>query len=156
MRKRSIFLPFLVVGFLVILTTFPTVSGHSVQTDWEIGRLKVTAWYGGGDPMKDAIVKVYTSYSGTNELYENGKMNENGVFFFTPKARIEDYKVIVQSPGGHKDDLTINLGDKSVEGDGSEMPLYTRIAAGFGYLIGLAGIAFGYLGWRKKKEHEEE
>lgn len=154
MKKKTIFLSCLVAGLLLSLITSPGVLGHRVQTDWEIGELKVVAWYGGGEPMKNATVKIYTSEAGKNQLYENGKMNENGRFFFTPKVGVENYRVIVQSPGGHRDNLTINLGAESSKKSGEKIPLYTRIGAGFGYLIGLAGIALGYLGWKKKYEEE--
>jgi len=35
----------------------------------------------------------------------------------------------------------------------AEMPLYTRAIAGFGYLIGLAGAAMLYMGWKLKKKY---
>ncbi len=156
MREKSVFLSCLAASLILTLLVVPGASGHSVQTDWEIGKLKVIAWYGGGDPMEDATVEIYTPETSGNELYENGKMNENGVFFFPPKVGVENYQVVVQSSGGHRDNLTINLGSKSSEKIGEGMPLYTRIGAGFGYLIGLAGIALGYLGWKKKREYGEE
>ena len=33
------------------------------------------------------------------------------------------------------------------------MPLYTSAIAGFGYLIGLAGAAMLYMGWKLKKKY---
>ena len=34
------------------------------------------------------------------------------------------------------------------------MPLYSRIIAGFGYLIGIAGAAMAYMGWKQKKKYK--
>ncbi|KXA96334.1 hypothetical protein AKJ39_04760 [candidate division MSBL1 archaeon SCGC-AAA259J03] len=139
---------------LIILTVVPSVAyAHRVHTDWRYEEIRVEAWYGGGDAMRDADVKVYIVKERENELYETGKTNENGIFYFAPKVGADNYRVEVEASGGHKDSLEISLEKGSLERDKS-MSLYLRIGAGFGYLLGLAGIAIGYLGWKKKKEPE--
>ncbi len=57
---------------------------------------------------------------------------------------------------GHRGETTINLSQDVAEAGGTsaEMPLYSRIIAGFGYLIGIAGVAMAYMGWKQKKKYE--
>jgi nickel transport protein len=62
---------------------------------------------------------------------------------------------------GHKAEAVINLSQEAAgvsagaAGMETEMPLYTRAIAGFGYLIGLTGAAMAYMGWKLKKKYEQ-
>lgn len=149
-------LVFAIFAMLLVLSclSISTVSAHRVYVKGEIGEIGVKAWFGGGEPMRDADVEVYAIKEGKEELYREGKTDENGKFGFAPKIGVEEYKVVVESPGGHKGETVVNLTQAASSGEGTEMPLYTRAIAGFGYLIGLAGAAMAYMGWKMKKKYE--
>lgn len=147
MRNKLLF-SFL-MSLMILALMPPIASAHSVYVDWDYGEIEVEAYYGGGGAMKNADVKVYIVREEKEELYRTGKTDENGIFNFTPKPGFDNYRVEVGKEG-HQDSLEINLEEGSPEE--SSVPLYRRIAAGFGYLLGLAGIAIGYLGWKKGKE----
>ncbi len=149
-------LVFAVFAMLLVLSclSISAVSAHRVYVKGEIWEIGVKAWFGGGEPMRDADVEVYAIKEGKEELYGEGKTDENGKFGFAPKIGVEEYKVVVESPGGHKGETVVNLTQAASPGEGTEMPLYTRTIAGFGYLIGLAGAAMAYMGWKMKKKYE--
>lgn len=151
MKKNTLF--GLIIGALVITLLSPSASAHRVHAKWEVGQVKVEAWYGGGDPMKNADVMVYAIEDGESELYENGKTDDEGIFVFTPKAGVENYQVVVESSGGHKDNFSLSLMG-ATEDTGGQLPLYTRIGAGIGYLLALAGAAMLYQGWKTKRNYE--
>lgn len=146
MRNKIVL--FSVILLMLILTS--PVASHRVHTNWEIGEVEIKAWYGGGEPMADADVKVFINQSGEQVVYEEGKTDENGVFAFSPKVGINNYTAEVGSTG-HKGELKINLAESPSSGEEQELPLYMRIAAGFGYLLGLAGVALAYTSWKKSK-----
>lgn len=150
-------LVFAVLALVLVLSVSATtiVSAHRVYVKGEIVEIGVKAWFGGGEPMRDADVEVYATKEGKEELYREGKTDENGKFRFAPKIGVEEYKVVVESPGGHRGETVINLTQAASPGEGTEMPLYTRTIAGFGYLIGLAGSAMAYMGWKMKKRYEK-
>ncbi|MGB2728665.1 MAG: hypothetical protein WBD09_09355 [Halobacteriota archaeon] len=155
MNKERVFAILVMVMVLSVSAT-TIASAHRVHVRSEIGEIGVKAWFGGGEPMRDADVKVYAIKGGEEELYKEGKTDENGKFGFAPKIGVEEYKVVVESPGGHKGETVVNLTQAASPGDGTEMPLYTRVIAGFGYLIGLAGAAMAYMGWKQKKKKGEK
>lgn len=134
---------------LMLLSTSPAAS-HRVHTSWEIGKIELKAWYGGGEPMKDADVKVFLNQSGEQVLYKEGKTDENGTFSFSPRMGVNNYTAEIGSTG-HKDELEINLASSSSSQSDQELPLYMRIGAGLGYLLGLAGAALAYSNWKKSK-----
>lgn len=153
MNKERVFAILVMVMVLSVSAT-TIVSAHRVHVRSDIEEIGVKAWFGGGEPMRDADVKVYAIKEGEEELYKEGKTDENGKFDFAPKIGIEEYKVVVESPGGHKGETVVNLTQAASPGDGTEMPLYARVIAGFGYLLGLAGAAMLYMGWKQKKNYE--
>lgn len=100
--------------------------------------------------MKNADVKVFINQSGEQVLYTEGVTDEDGVFAFSPKVGVNNYTAEIGSTG-HKDVLEISLVSSSSSGEKKELPLYTRIVAGFGYLLGLAGVALAYTSWKKSR-----
>ncbi len=149
-------LVFVIFAVLLVLSclSISAVSAHRVYVKGEIGEIGVKAWFGGGEPMRDADVNVYAIKEGKEELYREGNTDENGKFSFAPKIGVEEYKVVVESPGGHRGETVVNLTQAASHGEGTELPLYMRAIAGFGYLIGLAGAALAYTGWKLKKKYE--
>ncbi len=140
MRKIFIFIIFMV------LFLNPIAEAHRLHVVYKISEVEIQAYYGGNFPCRDAKVKIYDA----NGLYLEGTTDKDGKFRFPPKVGVNTYKVVVDAVHmpGHKAEVTINL-TKSV--CTQETPLYQNIIAGFGYLIGLAGIAMVYLGWKKGK-----
>lgn len=143
---------------LISSLLIPAAYAHRVHVSWRIGEVKVKAWYGGGEPMSHATAKVYTFEGKEKKLYVKGKLDENGNFFFPPKIGVENYTVVVQH-GGHRGEVKVNLEaaptSRAEKGGRVVTPLWTRIISGFGYLIGLAGAAMAYMGWRWKRKYEK-
>jgi len=70
-------------------------------------------------------------------LYVEGKIYENGMFSFEPKFG-KDWLVVIESTG-HRNEKTVNLTAAAGEAK-SELPLYLRIFAGLGYILGILGL----------------
>ena len=136
------------------------VSAHRLHIVHKLSEIEIEAYFGGGKPCIDATVTVYDN---EGNVYREGVTDDEGKFRFPPKIGLGEYKVVVEAVHmpGHKAEAVINLTEEAVgassgaEGMGTEMPLYARVIAGFGYLIGLAGAAMGYTGWRMKKKYEQ-
>jgi nickel transport protein len=134
-------------------------SAHRVHVEYTLSEIEIYAYYGGGsgDPIRDGRVTVK---DGEGNLYLNGTTDAEGKFRFPPKIGMDNYTVHVESTHmpGHRGETTIARGQE-VSGAGgvaAEMPLYTRIIAGFGYLIGAAGAAMAYMGWKWKKKYGKQ
>lgn len=148
-----------VFAVLVVLSclSISVASAHRLHVVHTLSELEIEAYFGGGAPVQDAEVTVYDK--GGN-LYLEGTTDEEGKFRFPPKIGMDEYKVVVNATHmpGHRGETTINLGQVSAGADGAEteLPLYSRIIAGFGYLIGIAGFAMAYMCWKQKKRYEKE
>ncbi len=146
-----------ILALLLVLScvSISEVSAHRLLIDHEIGEIGIKAYFEGGSPCRDANVKVYDN---EGNLYLEGVTDDKGKFGFPPKIGMEEYTVAVDAvhAPGHKAETVINTSQEGAGagGTGTEMPLYTRVIAGFGYLIGLAGAAMVYMGWRLKKKYE--
>ena len=152
-KMVGIFAIFVVLSCLCI----SVVSAHRMHVESTLSELEIEAYFGGGAPVQDGDVKVYDK---SGKLYIEGTTDEEGKFRFPSKIGMDEYKVVVNATHmpGHKGETTINLGQVSAGADGAEteMPLYSNIIAGFGYLIGLAGFAMAYMYWKQKKRYEKE
>ena len=130
------------------------VSAHRLHVVHKISELEIEAYFAGGSPCRDAEVTVCDN---EGNLYMNGVTNEEGKFGFPPKIGIAEYIVVVNATHmpGHRGEATIKLSQNVAEagGTGAELQLYSRIIAGFGYLIGIAGVAMAYMGWKQKKKY---
>ena len=156
MKGKAIFIIFALLLVLSCLS-ISVVSAHRMHVVHKISEIEIEAYFGGGSPCRDAEVMIYDN--GGN-LYMNGVTDEEGKFGFLPKIGMDEYRVVVNATHmpGHRGETTINLGQDVAEagGTGAELPLYSRIIAGFGYLIGIAGAAMAYMGWKQKKKYERE
>ena len=141
-----------VFAVLVVLSclSISVASAHRLHVVHTLSELEIEAYFGGGAPVQDAEVTVYDK--GGN-LYLEGTTDEEGKFRFPPKIGMDEYKVVVNATHmpGHRGETTINLSQEGAGGMGTEMPLYSRIIAGLGYLIGIAGFAMAYMCWKQKK-----
>ena len=161
MKGKHIFGIFAVLLVLSCLS-ISVVSAHRMHVVYEISEVEIEA-YLGGSPCQDAEVKVYDK---EGNLYIEGVTDDEGKFSFPPKIGMEEYTVVVEAVHmpGHRAETLINLSQEAAGagigagavGMGTEMPLYTRAIAGFGYLIGLAGAAMAYMGWKMKKKYENQ
>ena len=151
---------FAILALLLVLScaSISEVSAHRLMIDHEVGEIGIKAYFEGGAPCRDANVKVYDNES---NLYLEGVTDDKGKFGFPPKIGMEEYTVAVDAVHmpGHKAKTVINLSQAAAgagadSAGGTEMPLYTRIIAGLGYLIGLAGASMAYVGWKLKKKYE--
>ncbi|AKB25632.1 hypothetical protein MSMTP_2163 [Methanosarcina sp. MTP4] len=139
----------LALTLILCLALAPAASAHRVHVMGQVDSIQVKAWYGGGDPMVDADVEIYTIRNEEEELYLTGSTDEEGLFYFTPKLGVSEYKVVASAKGGHRGEEIINL-ESGVAPEEDELPLFIRVFAGFGYLTGLAGI--GMISSARKKQ----
>jgi len=158
LKRKYIFAVFAMLLILSCLS-MSVVSAHRLHIVHKISEIEIEAYFGGGTACRDANVKVYDK---AGNLYMEGVTDGEGKFSFPPKIGMENYTVVVEAVHmpGHREEAVINLSQEAVGtsagagGMGTEMPLYTRVIAGFGYLLGLAGAAMAYMGWKQKKKYE--
>ena len=127
------------------LFSIAEATPHRMYIDYEVKKIDIRVYYGGGTPAREADVKVYEP---DGSLYLEGETDDEGRFSFEPAAMEGDWKIVAEH-SGHRAEVDLTGGS-----GGTEMPLYTRIIAGFGYLIGVAGLAIGYMGWRARRKRE--
>ncbi len=130
-----------ILALVLILCTalcLPPVSAHRVYVREQVNEVQIKAWYGGGAPMAYADVTIYANSTNGEELCSEGKTDEKGMFYFTPKIGISGYRVVVEATG-HRAEKEFDLAGGGSQ-EAAELPLFARMLAGFGYLIGLAGI----------------
>jgi nickel transport protein len=151
MKGKAIFIIFALLMVLSSLS-ISVVSAHRMHVVHKISELELEAYFGGGAPCRDAEVTIYDN---EGNLYMEGVTDDEGKFGFPPKIGMDEYMVVVNATHmpGHRGETTINLSAGAGE-TGAELPLYSRIIAGFGYLIGIAGAAMAYMGWKQKKKYE--
>jgi len=158
-------LVFTILAVLLVLSclSISVVSAHRLHIVHKISEIEIESYFGGGTPCRDANVTVYDK---EGNLYMEGVTDAEGKFSFPPKIGMEEYTVVVDAVHmpGHKAEAVINLTQEAAGagigadagGIETEMPLYTRAIAGFGYLIGLAGAAMLFIGWKLKKKYENQ
>ena len=148
---------------------------HTALTGEEVTVKEFTihgkAYFGGGDAVQDGDVKVYSLIDGNEELYLQLTTDENGGFSFKQKEGVYGYKIVVEASHmpGHMAEEIINLtgtvpsepGNEfevvnciSGGSDECEIPLYMRIIAGLGYLMGLLGVSLIYIYYKKQKNQK--
>jgi nickel transport protein len=136
----------LVLAMLFIVSISGIASAHRIYVDVTSQTIEIEAYYGDGKPVRNADVTVYKS---NDEVYLTGRTDDDGKFSFEVKDVGTDYLRIEVEQIGHKAEVNIGTG---VESGGEEMPLYLRVIAGLGYLIGLAGLTSLYLSWKRNKK----
>lgn len=141
-------LSLLVLVLILCMVLIPAVSAHRVHVSEQISEVEIKAWYGGGDPMPNADVEVYSIRDEQEKLYREGKTDENGLYYFTPELGTTSYRVVVELTG-HKGELEFDLTAGS-QPENAELPLYLSVLVGFGFLAGIGGIT-AYLSARKLK-----
>jgi len=137
----------LMMIILLMMALSPGVSGHRIVIDYGIESIYIEAYYGGGEPLRDGDVKIYYP---DGRLYLEGKTDEEGKFSFDPGFG-KEFLVVVES-SGHREERTINM-SSTAGGEGvGEIPLYLKVFAGFGYLLGILGLSLWYKSFKKDRE----
>jgi len=147
---------FVVATVMFLILTSSVVAAHRLYIKHRIGEVEVKAFFGGGTPCRDAVVKIYDD---AGKLIFEGVTDEEGKFRFSPVVGVVSYRVVVESTHipGHRAETVINLaapGSAETGESFAAIPLYARVVAGLGWLLGLAGAAMVYTGWRARR-HEK-
>lgn len=138
----------------ILILTAGSAQAHRLQVDWRIGKIEIESFYGGsGTPCQDAGVKIYTP---DGKLFEEGETDKSGKYSFSPVIWEDKYKVVLESTHlpGHREEKVINLKAAGTSGEENEeqLLLLTKVLAGLGYLVGLAGISSAYVSWKRRKK----
>ena len=146
-----------IMGILALVLILCTAlclpaSAHRVYVKEQVNEMQIRAWFGGGEPMAHADVMIYANSTSGEELYLEGATDEEGMYYFKPKLGVSGYRVVVEVTG-HRAEQEFDLAAGGSQ-EPAEIPLYMRIVAGFGYLIGLAGIGMLFAARKSKKEYE--
>lgn len=149
MKKAMIPIAFVLLSilFLVGLSSTASANPHRMLMIYNVGRIDLKVYFEGGTPAQNAHITVYKP-DGT--LYMEGETNDEGEFSFEPTVMQGEWQVVAEH-SGHMAEVMVDPAKGSGE---TEMPLYTRVIAGLGYLIGLGGAAIGYMGWRARRKRE--
>ena len=139
-RKVSAFFAVLLMAVLIFAAP---AAAHGVYMSFESTATDVTikAWFQGGDPMANCDAEVTIDGS----VYLTGKTDANGYYTFPIKSGVTSYIAKV-TEGEHSVAKKIDIasGESSGSGGGNpifgEGPTLFNIVAGFGYIIGIAGI----------------
>ena len=139
MRKVTILTicVFLCVLLAGILIQPAPVMAHNMYLTYKTNEIKVVVEFEGGSFAQEARVTIFDP---TGEVYAEGITDENGEFSFEPGDMEGKWKISAEH-SGHKKTVLMEGSEVQQSGGGLELPLYTRIIAGFGYLLGIAGIA---------------
>jgi len=146
-----------IMGILALVLILCTAlclpaSAHRVYVKEQVNEVQIKAWFGGGEPMAHADVMIYANSTSGEELYLEGTTDEEGMYYFKPKLGVSGYRVVVEVTG-HRAEQEFDLAGGGSQ-EPAEIPLYMRIVAGFGYLIGLAGIGMLFAARKLKKKYE--
>ena len=149
--KRSIS----IYGMVLILTIFTLVylpnnsHGHRIHLDVISQTVEVEAYYGDGKPIRNGTITVYRE---NGDIFLKGTTDNDGKFSFKVEEEITGTLTIEIEQTGHRAEVEIG---SYVHRDGDDFPMLYRVIAGFGYLLGLAGLASLYAGWKMKKKMKE-
>lgn len=140
-----------ILVILLLVTMGPAVaSGHALIIDHGVEAIYIEAYYGGVTPIPAQDVDVKVFYP-DGSLYIEGKTDENGKFSFDPKHGGE-WQVVAESAGHRAEKIVTTTGACE---SGSAMPLYLRVFAGMGYIIGILGLFFWYKGYKQARQSKK-
>jgi nickel transport protein len=127
---------------LLLLAACGVSDGHRMMMGYQVNELQVTALYDDGTPAQGANIEVQSE----GKSIAQGVTDEMGTYTIRPDNGGREITIVSYS-AGHRADLTLNLAQKRQE---EEVSLPLRVAAGLGYLLGIAGIAMIYLSRKRK------
>jgi nickel transport protein len=126
------------LALLLLLLSAGIGSAHRMLIGYQVKEVQLNAIYDDGTPAVGVDMEVYKD----GEIYAEGVTDSAGAFTFEPKRgdRVEDMTV-VSSSVGHRAELSFASPGGPAPG---ELPLPLKVAAGIGYLAGLAGLSMIY------------
>jgi len=128
---------------LLFLLACDLSDAHRMMMGYKVNELEITALYDDGTPAQG--VKIEVQSDGKPIL--DGVTDENGTFTFEPGEGMEDL-TFISSSAGHRAELSLNLAQKR---QAEEVSLPLRVAAGLGYLLGIAGLSMIYISRKGSK-----
>ncbi len=151
MRVKWLWLCVALVLALALAMPPASTKAHRLYVDWKVNSIEIKAYFGGGEPCVDAVVKVFNEETG--ELLLEGVTDQDGRFSFEPVLGVTKYRIRVEAVHmpGHVKEVVIDLKSAGGQSVGEELPLYARILAGLGWLMGLAGASMMYVSWRSRR-----
>jgi nickel transport protein len=129
-----------ILALALLLSAGPSTA-HRMLIGYQIKEIQLNSIYDDGTPAQGADIEVYKD----GELYAEGITDSTGSFIFEPKKgdKIEDL-TFVSSSVGHRAELSMSSRGEGGATSG-ELPLSMKLAAGLGYLVGLAGLSMIYV-----------
>ncbi|MDG6243023.1 MAG: hypothetical protein QCH31_01330 [Methanolobus sp.] len=136
-RWINLFIIFCAVSALLVVPA----SSHAAHLDVSQS-IEVKGSFDQSNPIPGAIVEIYLiDGQGNEELHIQDNLDNNGLYYFEPVPGYEEYRVKIFDDWGHQSEAVINVGSGSSQlysssGDSKA----TKIVAGLGYMLGLAGL----------------
>lgn len=127
----------------MLLLSAGTADAHRMLLGYKVNELQLKAMYDDGTPAQGAEVVVHKD----GQMIYNGTTNDEGELLFHPEDDLGTL-TFISSAAGHRAQLSLNIEQEKTD---AEMPLAARVAAGLGYLLGVAGISMIYVTRKKGK-----
>lgn len=138
MKKVAIY------AVLAVLLFAGSAAGHRMLMGYSIEEVALSVFYDDGTPAGGVAVQAYDG----SDLVAEGSTDSGGIFTFRPEGRKVEDLLFVTSSVGHRAEMRIGAaGAPLVE---SEIPVVMKVAAGFGYLLGIAGISMIYASKKRR------
>ena len=122
---------------IVLILACSTSDAHRMMLGYNVKEVQVTALYDDGTPAQGVDIDVMSN----GKSVATGVTDEHGAYTFRPESRTGELE-FVGSSAGHRAELSLDLAEKKQQ---DEITLSLRVAAGRGYLLGVAGLAMIYL-----------
>lgn len=117
---------------------------HWAPLRLRVGIREIHVATGGGSSASNALVKVYRE---DGSLYQEGRADEKGRFLIEGEEMGLSWRIVAEHTG-HTGESFYKSGTAAA----AETPLYNKIVAAIGYVMGFVGIALGYLGLKARQE----
>jgi len=133
-------------ALLIVVLTLAcnTSDAHRMMLGYNVKEVQVTALYDDGTPAQGVEIDVMSS----GKSIAQGVTDEHGVYTFRPESSTGELEFI-SSSAGHRAELSLDLVEKKQQ---DEITLPLRVAAGLGYLLGVAGLAMIYLSRKSSRK----
>lgn len=126
---------------LVLLMTMSSpLKAHSVEHRIERGEAVFLTFSAGGQPLVDAVFRVYSPEPGPP--FATGRTDRLGRVSFLPD-RAGAWRVMVSTTDGHGASVRVDVETSpraASDATKAGPSRWARIAAGVGYLLGIAGL----------------
>ena len=138
---------FLAVLAAMLLLLAGAADAHRMLLGYKVNELQLKAMYDDGTPAQGVEVMVQKD----GQTIYNGTTNDNGELLFHPGADLGAL-TFISGAAGHRAQLSLNIEQEKTD---AGMPLAARVAAGLGYLLGVAGISMIYVTCKKGRRPKQ-